>query len=635
MAVNDKNESRNSAMEDALNQARQNAPGFDEAKAQSAQNRANPQPRMAKGFAMLNSMFSRPLSRNGVGEHIMAYVDGFRDYLKEQLQGNEKHYSIVTVDRNTYDLPLSAIVLASRAQTNEGTVLLAYTLLLEPNDGPLESRTYQVAGQEIEIPTVPSDAYDEKTRNAVFNAVREFFNCSDEVHEVSFNVIPTDLDPKDTPRLAGIITIAVNAVAGAAKELPGMAEDRFSASMLVGTQDSPADFRVTARQDFNPAPVETSTGLPVRSDVTVAVKLVQNNAQPGDVVQPRSRTLTQVGGFFDLTYIDPQPQQVGLGQMVTPTNCYQVRYVISNIEVEINAVTPELGLLALVSTTMLSDKYAWLQGFKKRHGVQNDTRDIGAIGYEADFLTPTADGPRGMIDTNDANFNLYKLAQSAFLPDLLYSLDIQEGGDDSWVWLALQYAAHGDQDAHNAMIEVANNLTDGHFAKYWQGGPIAQHSGNLIHLGYFRNEKGQKEDIRKLDYLALLNLVGATDMQTVIAWSDTFDTNKGEPTKRLGDRTRILRGLLQDNVEFKAYAQRYDLSGEFLSCVAKGIADAGLVITPELVYGEFQQQTRGNSAVSQLALRSGVNPLFATPMSAQRGGNFGGNMFAPKVGNRF
>lgn len=636
MAIEEKG-NINPAMENAMNNARQQqAPGFDEAQANQAQSRHSNQPRQQKGFAGLNSLLSRPLGRNGVGEHIMAYVDTFRNYLKEQLQANEKNYSIITLDRNSYDLPLSAIVVASQVQTSNGPVLLAYTLLLEPNDGSLESRTYQLGGQEIEIPTVASDAYDERTRNAVFSTVRDYFHSDAEVQEVSFNVIPNDLDPKDENRLARIITIAVNAVAGAAKEQPGNAEERFNVTLLVGTQDEPVDFRVTARQDFNPAPVETSTGLPVRNDIGVAVKLVQNNAgQQGEMVQNRARTLTQVGGFLDLTYIDPQPQQIAYGQTIKPTNCYQVRYVISNIDVETNAFTPELGLLALVSTTMLSDKFAWLQGFKKRHGVQNDTRDIGAIGYEADFLTPTGDGPRGMIDTNDDNFSLWQLAQKAFLPDLLYSLDIQDGGDDSWAWLALQYAAGGDQDAHNAMLDIANNLTDGHFAKYWQGGPIAQHSNNLVHMGYFMNEKGQKEDIRKLDYLALLNLVGRDDMATVIAWSDTFDPTKGDMLKRLGDRTRILRGLLQENVEFKAYAQRYDLSGEFLSCVAKGIADAGLTINPELVYGEFQQTTRGNPNLSALAMRSGANPLFASPMATQRGGNFGSNMFSPRMAGRF
>ena len=645
MSINDNKPQSSSSVGDALKtaQAQQQGnntqqqsqreaqqPQFNDRAAQQATggNRA----RNVGGFAALNSFMARPLNRNGIGEHTMAYVEMFRDFIGKELPGQEKNYAILPVERNTYDLPLSVIVVASAYRTPKGTALLAYPMLLEPLDS-LPSRTFQTPQGELEIPTVASDAYDDRTKQAVINVVQNHFKLDVPVQEVSYNTIPNDLDPKDERRLGGLMTIAINTIDGIAKELPGNEEARFNTAMITGTSDEPSGVVVSGRMDFAPPVLETVTGLPIRNDIGVTTKLIMPSQDRSQIASSNPPILSQVAGFLDLSYIEPELTQNQFGQQVKSTNVYQARYVISNINIETNAMTPELALFGLASTRLLSQNHAWVQGFRKRHGIKDDTRDIGAIGYEVNLST---DGSNqlGKFDTSAQDFDLYQLIRRTFLPNLLYSLDVQEGGDDSWVWLGLQYAVQGDQDAYRDIITAANNMTLGHFDRYWQGGELARHSGNLIHLGYFTTPEG-KQDIRKLDYLALLNMIGQDHLEDVIAFSNTFDSGFGDPTKRLADRTRILRGLFQNNIHFKGWAHRYDLNGAFLDALASGIRDAGLTIVPETVYGEFNQTVRGAGAVSQFAVQSGNSPLFQMAPSRGQNPNFGANMFQPRMSGHF
>jgi hypothetical protein len=620
------------AMRSAQNNRRdtqQQQPQFDN-RAAGADTRRTGAP--LAGFASLNSFLNRPLSRNGIGEHTMSYVEVFREFIAKELPGQEKKYAVLPIERNAYDLPLSVIVVAAAYRGKQGTALLAYPILLEPLDS-LPSRVWQSPQGELEVPTAACDAYDDRTKQAVINVVQNHWSLDTEVTEVSYNTIPNDLDPKDVRRLGALMTMAINTIDGIAKELPGNEEPRFNTAMIVGSPDEPTGITVSGRMDFAPATLETVTGLPIRNDISVTTKLVMPNQDRTQIATSNAPILSQVAGYLDLSYVEPEVTVNQFGQSIKSTNCYQARYVMTNTNIETNAMTPELALFGLASTRMLSQNHAWVSGFRKRHGIKDDTRDIGAIGYEVN-LSNDGSNQLGKIDTGAQDFDLFQLIRRAFLPNLLYSLDVEEGGDDSWVWLSLQYAAQGDQDAYRDILDTAENLTLGHFGRYWQGGEIARHSGNLIHLGYFTTPEG-KEDIRKLDYLALLNMLGQDHLADVIAFSDTFDPNMGDPTKRLADRTRILRGLFQNNIHFKGWANRYDLNGAFLDALAAGIRDAGMVIVPETVYGEFTRTARGNNGLADFAVQSGNSPLFQAAQPRGGNANFGASMFTPRMSAHF
>lgn len=639
MGIQDNNKPQNSAMADAMNEARTHAPQFDASKAggQSASPASG-----LRGIAYVNSLISRPMSRTGVGEQTMAYVDAIRSAIDKGMEKNEAaKYVVLPIERNTYELATNVIVLATKVNFNNGIAVLAYPILVEPSEG-MQSRYLPMGNGEVEIPTTPADAYDERTQQAISIVLRNHFSFEGDIDEVAFNILPNELAASDEKRMGRLAALAINALDGAAKELPGLEEERFSVNLISGTKERPTGIATFGRMDFNPAPRETVSGLPVRNDIAVTTKLVLPRQNQDSVGAATAPILTQIGGYIDLTYIEPQMQATGpFGQMVKSTNAYQARFVMTNMEVEANAVTPELGLFALASSFMLNNGNAWINFFKKRHGVENDTRDVGAIGYEINLAT---DGTTqlGKVDTSAPDFNLHSFVSRTFREGLVFSIDVAQGGDDSWVWTTLEYAAHGDQGAIQEFLDTANNLTNGHFAKRWnqlcnaQGGQpeIARHSGNVIQLGYFVANNGQKEDLRRIDYLAMLNLFGKDDIKTVIDFANTYDPTSGDPVQRLGERTRKLRDALQDNIHFKGLAQRYDLNPLVLETLCLSIQDAGMNIIPEAFFGEFNQTVRGNESLAAFAARPSATPLWGSTPTNQRGSQFATNLFTPR-GGRF
>lgn len=578
---------------------RGSAPEFDENKANAADGTRQETPRF-QGMSSLNSLLNRPLSRSGVDEYTMEYVEGMRKFLVEQAQ--DKTFSIVPVDRTTYDLVVSAIAVVGKYTLAGQPLYLSWTFLLEPTGG-LDTRLVRDNRGELELPTTTADAYDDRIAEAVQNAVKNHLHIKADVHEAGYSVLPIELDPKDARRVSAEVVNAVIAIDGMYKEQPGVEEPRFNVSWFKGSSTA-----VTGRMEFRPGAAETLSGLPIRNDVQITARLRGQHKQGSIATQPT--TLSQIGGYIDLSYIQPQPTYNAFNQEVKGTKCYLPRFVITNTDIRTNALQPELVLFGLATATLLSDRSAWVNAFKPVHGAKEDTRDIGAIGYEVN-IDPTAKQPMGLIDTDDNSFDLAQVVSAFFHEDLLYSIDIEEGGSDNWLYTELQFAANGDEDAYNNVIATADNLTDGHFSKLWNGGQIASHGGNLINLGYFLDKDGSKKDLRTFDYLALLNLIGRNDLETVVAWSNTMDNESDSPERRYAERARIQRALLGDNYYPKGYALRYDVDGNFLATLVQAIYNAGMTIAPENSFANLQQSTRGNPSLANMALRNGANPLFS------------------------
>ena len=533
MAIKENNQPNN-AMQDAMQDAQARAPQFDAARAASEQQQG------LRGMAFINSVISRPMSRTGVGEQLTAYLEALREVVRKELLNDADRYVFLPIDRTTYELPVNVIVVAQHVRYDKGPVVMVYPILLEPAEG-LPSRFQTFGANEYEIPTTMSDAYDARVWQAIQSVVRNHFKLPNvNVDDVTFNIIRNQLPPTDEKRIARLAALAINPIAGDAKELPGHEEARFIAQLICGPENARTGAQLFGRMDFNPPAKESVTGMPVRTDIAISTKLVMPNQNSGAAAAPSAPILTQIGGYLDLMYIEPEmmPSPQGFGQMIKSTNAYQARFVMTGIDVETNGVTPELALLALASSYMLNNNNAWVNAYKKRHGVENDTRDIGAIGYE---IPVDANNTQAKIDTGASDFNLYQFISRFFRQGLVFSIDVDQGGDDSWVWNTLQYAAGGDVAAIENFILTADNLTNNHFSKLWdRKQPLAKHSGNVITLGYF-NSGATKEDLRKIDYLAQLNLFGADDLNTVVEFANTFDPTQGDPAVRLGERTRNIR----------------------------------------------------------------------------------------------
>ncbi len=550
----------------------------------------------------INTSFRRPVARNAAGEQVQAISRALQKAVDESMDAQFKQaFSLHILDNSNDNVALSTILAVMSVQKDGVDHLAVYSLIVENSGARLSDRFVQIGSQTVQVITTAGDVADKVLWDKISTFLSDTYGAKLNLHFAGWLVIPTEMSAEDEFHVRRVLFNATQALYTVLENDVLGQEAPVSISMV------DPQTKLTAVLDYNSTDTDTATGLPVRSSLSVVLRGSMQQGGQGAITQhERVREITRVDGFMDLVYQDPPQQQWNAPPV---PQRYYPRYVMTRVDSELNIMTPELQLLAIATTSLLAKNMAWGGAFQPRHGVSGtDLRDIGAIGYEVN-LSGDPNAERTKIDTKLASFtnqSLYQLLQMAIFDQPLYSLDIEEVGELSWLHQNFLAAATGDQDAYGAIVEAANRLTDGQFGRIWTGGQIAHNDDNRIHLGYYvSREDGRRHDIREIDYLALLNLQGEADMQTVIEWSRTFDDTSVPLEMRLEKRARILVGLLGDSVTFKGYARRVTLLPEFMLALNQAAASAGLSIQPSNLIQNFTGQIgRGGYNAAALA----VNP---------------------------
>lgn len=580
-------------------------------------------PPRRRSIVEMNSAMPRPVSRQPTGEVVMK----FQDTLQEQMgrnfrQGFDQFFRLVVLDNNTENVPLSAIMMCYHEQSGGEDFLAVYTLLVEGSSGRLNTRTINMGGQQVEIETVAGDVL--VTNDYMWGKIQETvlaaYGRRMEVMDAGSMVLPTELDPENEEALRRVLFNSTQACFTVMANRINDKEEPFSVDWVNSSSDT-----LVARLDYNPGQAETATGEPVRSDVRITLQgtLAGQQNQAGF---EQVRELSSVDGYIDLVYVPPQQQAFNHPPV---TQHYYPRFVITRADTEIDAVTMELQLLALSTTTLLSRNHAWAGVFRPRPVKGVDLRDIGAVGYEVNFTGDQNAKPE-YIDTKAQDFDLnalYQFVSMSINDGLLYSMDIEEVGELSWIHQAFLASANGDHEVTRLILDSANNLTNGAFGEIWQGGAICVDDNNRIHLGHYTDENGQVRDLRDIDYLALLNLAGKNDPSVVVEWGNSFDQIDVPMEIRLEKRAKILKAMLGSSLVIKGYARRITFEPAFLEVLNIACAKAGLTIRPNNLIQEFSGAgTRGNFNAANFALGGqGANTLFnyGTPQWGQQTHGFG------------
>ena len=544
-----------------------------------------------RGIMNVNSLFSRPISRLATGEVVVKYKTTLEKQMELNFrQGFDSAFKLFVLDNNNANVgPLSSILVTYHEVQAGQHYMAVYTLLVEASSAGLNPKTVHYSGRNIEIETVSGDVFNDILWNRIVEHITTVTGQKLNVLEAGTIVLPRELDPEDEDHLRRVIFEATQACYTVMETELGGKQDPFTIALInTGAEN------LVARLDYNPGSAETSTGLPVRSDVRISLQGSVNDQQAAGGFE-QIRELVVVDAFIDLTYSPPGPPVPG--QLPT-TQYYYPRAVITRADTVIDAITMELQLLALSQATLLNRNMAWAGVFRPRHHIKGlDTRDIGAVNWEINL----ADNPGGKpdkIDTKAKSFGdteLYQLVTMSIHDKLLYSMDIEEVGELSWIHQAYLASADGDPKSYQLVIEAANKLTMGHFSQVFQGGAICYNEANRIHLGYYLDESGVKRDLREIDYLALLNVYGKDDPKAIVKWGETFD-NRDIPIEiRMEDRANILKGILGANIHIKGYARRITFDPNFMIALNIACSRAGLIVRPNNLIQEFTGQgVRGN-----------------------------------------
>ena len=575
--------------------------------AQAPQRPAQAQPtqqqQLRVGARNLNSVMSRPFSKSAVNETVQTITKTFNEFIKSEVEAQEPGFRVLVIDSKHSLTALSAIAVCL-AKSRGGQEYVSVHTMLVSGGTKLNNRSFQNSGQTFEIITVPGDVADAEMRKRVLMAVQEAYGSRTRILESAANIIHDELDVNDKHKLRSVFGNAIQACWQTMVIEKVIDEAPFNAS-VIGSGDT-----LTAYVDMHPRAIVNTSDLPVRNDISIQLQAVvqqASNSQPEQVIG-----LTQVDGFIDLVYQPPgPPQQTQWGQMpMANTQRYTPRFVLTQFQSIIDAATMELQLLALASSAILIENIGgapqWMNAFKPRSTDKGDVdmRDIGAVGLEVNF-TNAQDAKPVVIDTKTNNFgtqDLYKLINVAMYPNLIYSLDVDEAGDLSYLNLPFIIAAGAINEsytrAYDLITNAANALTNNNFSRCWNGitGNASTeryflNDENRIFTGYYFGKDGTRKDIRDIDYLAIMNMVGRKNQSFIKEWSDTFDRRDIPMEVRLDRRRRIYESILPGNVNIKGYARRITMNPKFMVALVQACKDSGLSFRPSNLNTEYNVGT--------------------------------------------
>ena len=591
----------------------------------------------------VNSQHRGIVSRNMSGETVQKIFDGLMDRAKRVMDEKTlESFRFLVLDSNQLQVNYSSILVCMKEVHQGATHIGVYDLMIEGSGRPLQPNITTIDGHTIETIFTPSDIYNHKSHwDTVKKFVVDTFGVNALVHDAGCTVIPTELD-KDIPveRFQDWLHNSVQAVWAVLDIKLGSEAPAFTLAEF-GEKDV-----LTARSEYGSVHGTNLVGLPVREDIELTVSATNNADTQGLDMRP-PRELTRVTGYIDLMY-NPQHQQAqqfgGFNMMQQPQApgiMYQPRLILTSVESMTDVVTMELQLLALSTAVQLGRGGNWWNAFRRplknyneganaRKGV--NLRDVGAIGYEIkDHATPGQPGNK--IDTSATNFGDQQFAQMMsifFNQQLLYTMDIEEAGELSWLQQTFIAAANKNEEARASILQAANRLTLGRFEKHFPfDAPVCFDDADRIHLGYYTNSDGHLRDLRELDYLAILNLAGKDDPTLVEKWERTHLDRNIPLAVRLHERKTIIDRLLSGSVVVKGFARRITFSEQFIKALSDSIEEAGLSVRPGNMVDTFNQgATRGGYSFQGQLVNPGLgNWMSSGAIQPNYGGRLGNQTF--------
>jgi hypothetical protein len=580
------------------------------------------------GYSFTNlRKLSRPaFSRTQASEALNKITKAMTEMITEKADKSFEINLVPIEKEQTPNLSISILILAVRDKQNPLLGVAYHSLLLEASADIRTPKPEMINGQSVEILYTAGDSCNDTLKGVVLGYVQRLFP-QDTPRNAGACVVPKDFNVEDKSALHVLIA---NAIFACTSELEINSKNFEDINIANAKNDS----TLSVRTQFAMPQQQDAVGAPLRSDIVLdftAAPVQSQQTQQQDA--GREAPIARIGGFLDIFW-DPIVAPQNLYGIPDPTQQsfqrYAARFVATTME-STELLTIPAQLLALVPVVGLGENNAWVQGFRPRDFPSGDVdfRDIGAIGIEVNFSNdPSGVGQR--IDTHADKFkpeNLGQLVKATIRPGLVVSLDVPECGAQTWFNEVFSAAAAGNTQANIAILKAANELTNGNFGKYFDPkGRVATDEYNRIHLGHYTNSRGERADIRDIDYLAVLNCVGAQDPGAIKLWSDSFASTHIPLPKRLYERKRIIQSIC-NNAVFTGYARRVTFEVGFINALVKGCQEAGLVLKPVYSYQDLGNYERARSQFSGHTLltpessgifRSGYNQN-ATPSGANRG----------------
>lgn len=543
--------------------------------------------------------------------------------IKSTLEAKESGYLIdifpINANESATRLFASAVVLAVRLESDPNAGVACHTMLLADTAESLPTQQLTAGTNAVvELQRVVGDAYDGDYR-AVIEATMAAAYPGVNIYDADAEVIPAGYNYKDLNLVQLTLANALTACGTVLNTTVKQDFEDLELPKLIAANGGRLDS--VAKLVYNQANGQDSVGNPVRQDVIVSYSLVTGTAQAKrNQIQSLNSgqvntEIFKVGGFMDLLWWENEQLVGNTNQFASPfapqvqqqpgqmPYKYLPRFVITNTQSSELATLPG-WLWGLAAVNILKRNNNWMGAFARGAGSEANHHDIGAIGIEVNNGQDPSGFGKPFSETRSPTFtpsDLHQLLSAFVRPELVISIDVEECGPSTWQ-NAVFAAATGNSRANQDIIDAANLLTGNHFRNYFPDGEsVMVNDDNRIHLGYFTDNRGRTLDLREIDQLCVLNVLGSANPEQGRAWSDTFTQLDYPWEQRQHERLKVARQVSASLVVTGA-ARRVTFRNKFLDALAQAMVDAGLTIRPETPYMDIVSSSRGQGSFMRDAL---------------------------------
>lgn len=532
----------------------------------------------AASIAQLFNQFGSSTATTSADAEVQKVATLFRDHIEENKLAAYQVIQVSTQQTGNY----GAVVLVHKRVDEQGTRFFGHIAMVEKSkQTEQQNAIINYGATPVSVFVSTADAYTAQYVNKVTNALQRALGESATIVGGGWSVVGRETE-LTTDGFRAFIAEAMIAIEHAVSSFK-VGAPTFNLGMLQGQNPARLRNHITLDQ-----PKFSPSGLPIRSDIKSELVLSQSNGNKTAVEENSELRICEVSAYVDLIYVPPSQgffggmtQQMMMGQ--APTPYYIPRINLTNFALDLPNSSLEFMILGIASIASLAKNRSYGVVWRDQYGsTANVKRNLGAVGLQVQGLT--TDGTPGILDVSQDVRVLYQLMQTVLAENPVFTLELTQGGQSNWATTTIAKLATNDIRTQEMFIKACDNLTQGRFTPIYTqlcqqaGGGLQQlvtTSAEPSFIGTYKNE-GELRDIRELDLLAVLNLIGAKDPDLVMAYLLTFSSPE-DPRVRLARRADILKSLAKD-VQIRSYSQKYDFGGLFIQALTMAIAQNGITI---------------------------------------------------------
>ncbi|MNH53855.1 hypothetical protein D3C73_55600 [compost metagenome] len=591
------------------------------------------------GLLDINRLLGAPMSRRISGEVLVNAVKSVKHWFdpERQVAGagliDLSKIQVLGLEASEHNVSISSVILAYPVEDN-GTVkvLVSALALASSMTDDATVRNVEINHRTYPLPIIASDYITESYLALVDEIAKKAFDQSRrsvEIVRAGWRVVSHKVDFNE-PENTEVRQVVFFAQAALASIYANLFQPDLFFSLDWLSKQSTLEINV----DLSGREVMTADGLPRRSDLAVTVAGI---VRKGDQNIPVG--LANLGGYVSIMYTPPVEQDRWSRTQRRDQPYFTPMYVINRMDTNANGITPELLLLALAGASVISKDQAWAQTYLPGDIARGDVdyRDAGLL----NILGPDQDKTPVEFD-NRASLDTHKWAQYFFSlvdDNLAWAIELEEGGDNSWITSLLSDAATDDsanKDAIGRLYDYADRLTNGNFTRRARELGVEtplQMSGARYLTGTWIDEKGNERDLREWDLLRWMATNPNDEGESALRYQDVIDRVDMDVEIRVSEQyDQLTSALGASNVKFARYVDLAFINPAFIEAMAMAVADCKINIDQRSAHYTFgNRRLRGNTRVRDFV----GGDLTHGMLSSRRVTGDGARSLRGNVGNGF